>query len=200
MWMCIINAWRFLIQCILCICGQYLLLSVCRSGLWDLEAYSLLGSGVPVPEHRLSRSLDSVPTFRLPCFSSVMFLVPPFPPPPRCTRVPCPPGHFARLLSPFFLLPLLCPFLCGRPSTSSSGWASVVRLSEDSFTTLRLAADKNALLLVSCPAALRGFATPLPPDLCGWWYLAWVWVEGRRRRRPPQWYGFPWRVGRCRPG
>ena len=22
-----------------------------------------------------------------------------------------------------------------------------------------------------------------PPDLCGWWYLAWVWVEGRRRRQ-----------------
>ena len=26
-----------------------------------------------------------------------------------------------------------------------------------------------------------------PPDLSGWWYLAWVWlcVEGRKRRRPP---------------
>ena len=24
-----------------------------------------------------------------------------------------------------------------------------------------------------------------PPDLCGWRYLAWVWVEGHRRRCPP---------------
>ena len=23
------------------------------------------------------------------------------------------------------------------------------------------------------------------PNLCGWWYLARVWVEGRRRRHPP---------------
>ena len=38
---------------------------VCWSGLRDLEAYSLLGGGVPIPEHRLSRSLDSVPLFSL---------------------------------------------------------------------------------------------------------------------------------------
>ena len=43
-----------------------LLMSVCGSGLQDPKDYSLLGGGVPVPEHRLSRSLDSVPIFRLP--------------------------------------------------------------------------------------------------------------------------------------
>ena len=24
-----------------------------------------------------------------------------------------------------------------------------------------------------------------PPDPCGWWYLAWVWVEGRKETAPP---------------
>ena len=36
-------------------------MSACGAGIRDLEAYSLLGGGVPVPEHRLSRSLDYVP-------------------------------------------------------------------------------------------------------------------------------------------
>ena len=40
-------------------------LSVCRCCIRDLEAYSLLGGGVPIPDHRLSRSLDSVPLFSL---------------------------------------------------------------------------------------------------------------------------------------
>ena len=38
-------------------------LSVCGSGLRDTIAYSLLGGGVPYPEHRLNWSLDSVPIF-----------------------------------------------------------------------------------------------------------------------------------------
>ena len=35
---------------------------------------------------------------------------------------------------------------------------------------------------------LLGFRRPAcwcVSALCGWWYLAWVWFEGRRRRRPP---------------
>ena len=30
------------------------------------------------------------------------------------------------------------------------------------------------------------FEGPPPPELCGWWYLARVWVEGHRRWCPPQ--------------
>ena len=55
-------------------------MSVCRSGLRYLEAYSLLGVGVTNPEHWLSRSLDSVPLFSLLWFPLAMVLVPPYPP------------------------------------------------------------------------------------------------------------------------
>ena len=96
-------------------------------------------------------------------------------PPARFTRVPCPPGHFTRLLSHFFLLPPLRPFLCGRRSTSSSGWASVVRPSEDSFTTLRLAADQNAPLLVSCLASCMQVCTPSPTCAAGGTWLGFGW-------------------------
>ena len=54
---------------------------------------------------------------------------PPFPP-PRFTRVPCPPGNLSRILYHFFKLPPLRPCLCSRPSPSSSIWSPVVRLSE----------------------------------------------------------------------
>ena len=39
------------------------------------------------------------------------------------------------------------------------------------------------LPLVSCPES--ECLKVCPPHLCGWWYLARVWVEGRRRRCPP---------------
>ena len=39
------------------------------------------------------------------------------------------------------------------------------------------------LPLVPCPVS-RCLGV-CPPDLCGWRYLARVWVEGRRRRSPP---------------
>ena len=45
-------------------------LSVCGSGLRDPVAYSLLGGGVPYPEHRLHWSLDSVPIFMFLSFPS----------------------------------------------------------------------------------------------------------------------------------
>ena len=55
-------------------------LSVCASGLRDPIAYSLLGGGVPYPEHRLNWSLDSVPIFRFLCFPLVIVWSLPFPP------------------------------------------------------------------------------------------------------------------------
>ena len=59
-----------------------------------------------------------------------MILVPSFPPPPRFTRVPCPPGHLSRILSPFFQLPPLRSFMCSRPSPSRSVWSPVILPSE----------------------------------------------------------------------
>ena len=55
-------------------------LSVCRSGHRYPIAYSLLGGGVPYPEHRLHWSLGSVPYIRFPCFPVGDGLVPSFPP------------------------------------------------------------------------------------------------------------------------
>ena len=55
-------------------------LSVCGSGLRDIIAYSLVGGGVPYPEHRLNWSLDSDPMFKVLCFPSVMVCSLPFPP------------------------------------------------------------------------------------------------------------------------
>ena len=56
-------------------------MSVCRTGLRDLIAYSLLGSGIPIPEQRLSRDLDSVPLHLVFYFPrQAMVLVLPRPP------------------------------------------------------------------------------------------------------------------------
>ena len=128
-----------------------------------------------------------------------MVLVPPLSPHPRFIRVPFPTNNLVRILSPFVLLPPLRPFLCSRLTTSSSGWAFVVRPLEDSFTTLRLVSYQMPFSWCPVQRPVCRFA-PTSPDLCGWWYLAWVWVEGRRRQRPPRWSGVPRRVGRHRPG
>ena len=123
------------------------------------------------------------PSFYLLCFMSMMVPVPPYPP----SKIH--PGYlhssaFCPYPLPSFLLPPLRPFLCSRPSTSISVWSPVVRPSE----VYNPPADcrSNALLLVSCTASCMRVCTPTP-DLCGWWYLDWVWVEGRRRRRFLRW-------------
>ena len=59
------------------------------------------------------------------------------------------------------------------------------------------ASDHPSSVRWAPPAVSSGGCQPMPSpgfqlpvcrfvsDLCGWWYLAWVWVEGRRRRCPP---------------
>ena len=94
-------------------------LSVCGSGLRDPIAYSLLGGGVPYPEHRLNWYLDSVPMFKFLCFPSVMVFVPSFSPLQDSSGFLA----FQNILpvSSLFssLMPPLRPFLCIQPTPSS---------------------------------------------------------------------------------
>ena len=93
----------------------------------------------------------------------------------------------SSLLSSFFLLsvhkrlfsrppPVSGPphrsSLIVRPPESYQPYGSGRPMSSPSFPTQR---------------PICRLAPPPPPDLYGWWYLAWVWVcvEGRKRRRPP---------------
>ena len=82
-------------------------------------------------------------------------------------------------LHPLSLSPdcLLSDHFClvDRPPPAARGHPSSVRQTSDKHPA-------NALLLVPCTVSQRMKA--FPPDLCGWWYLVWVWAKGRRRRRP----------------
>ena len=110
----------------------------------------------------------------------VLVLTLPFSPLPRFTRVTCP-LQFARFLSLFTFAS--SPSLSfGRPSPpAASGHPSSVRRTPpaDSSGGLLLRTFDQCPLLDSTLLYVGLF-----PDLCGWWYLALVWVEGRRRRRP----------------
>ena len=155
-------------------------LSVCGSGLRDPVAYSLLGGGVPYPEHRLHWSLDSVPSIRFLCFPSVMVWSRPFFfSPPRFIRVPCSTNILpvSSLFSSY--LPPLRPFLSSQPTPSSvyspHRPSPIVRPSE-SYQPSGFGR----------PISSPGFLPQRPicrfapaPDICGWWYVAWVWVRGR---------------------
>ena len=141
-------------------------MSVCRSGLRDLEACSLLVGGVPIPEHRLSRSIDSVPIFSLLWFPSEMVMVPPYPPskiqclfPVSSFFLPIASSPSISVLSADHLLQRLVTCCPSVGSLQTSGWL-----------------PNKCPLLVSCPASLQGFAPPPPPTCaagvtwlgCGW--------------------------------
>ena len=134
------------------------------------------------PRTEANRSLESVPLilvyYLLP--SNDGSAPPSLLPPPRFTRVTCP-VQFDRILSLFFLC-LLSARVCsvGRPPPAASGHPSSVWRN---YPHLRLTSNQCPLL-VSCPASCTKVP---PPDLCGWWYLAQVWVEGCRRQRPLRW-------------
>ena len=124
--------------------------------------------------------LDSAPlnlVYYFPC--QTMVLVPLLITPPRF------PGFLAQCILPvsslFYSYCLLSVRFCsvGRPPPAASGHLSSVRRKSPD---LGMTSDR-------CPSP--GFLSSVPyevlppPDLCGWWYLARVWVEGQRRRRPP---------------
>ena len=137
-------------------------LSVCWTGLRDLKAYSLLGGGVPIPEQRLSRSLDSVPLFSLLWSPLAMVMVPPYPP-SKIHPGSLPSSDFCTYTISSFLLPTLRPFLCRRPSTYSSVChpSSARRKS----TTLRLTANQMPFSWFPVQRPVWRFPPPQPVRL-----------------------------------
>ena len=115
-------------------------LSVCWTGLRDLEAYSLLGGGIPIPEQRVSRSLDSVPLFSLLCFPVKRWFWSATLPPLQDSS-----GFLAQcslsVSSLFYTYCLLSILFClfGRPPPAASGHPSSVRRKSPS---LRLTSDQ----------------------------------------------------------
>ena len=141
-------------------------------------------------------TLDSVPIFKFLCFPSCDGSGTPLSPPPRFSRVLCPPGHLSRLLSPFFLF-------ASSPSISVHSAAPLQQrldLHRPSVGSLQPSGWRTTKFLSWFPVQRPICKFSPPPDLCGWWYLAWVWAEGWRRRSPPRCYGVPRRVVRRRPG
>ena len=116
----------------------------------------------------------------------MMVLVLPSPPPPRF-----PPSSFftANLPARVFLTPPLssslfvCCYAVLPPGAPVVTCRPLVWLTGGRFHVV---------------SASRCFMAFLP-NLCSWWYLARVLVEGRRRRRPPRWSWVPWHVNRRRP-
>ena len=162
-------------------------LSVCGSGIRDPIAYSLLGGGVPYPEHRLNWSLDSVPMFRFLCFLLVMVWSLPFP------SLQYSAGLLALLIifpvSSLFssYLPPLRPFQCIQP-TSSSVWSPIAR---PPLSVHRKATNPPA---IGRPMSSPGFLTqrpicrfaPPPPPTCA---AGGTWLGcggGQTERRAPQ--------------
>ena len=132
-----------------------------------------------------------------PVRDAFFFLVPSFSPPLRFVRAPCSSAHLARLLSPFVLFASYTSITYIQPPPSSV-WSlpsSVPhRPSVGELSTLRLR-PTNILFYFPDPESHMQACTP--PDLCGWWYLAWVWVcvEGQKKT-PPRWSGVRRLVGR----
>ena len=174
------------------------ILSVYGSGLRYLGVYSLLGGGVPNPEHRLSRSLDSVSIFSLLWLPLAIVLVPPYPP-SKIHPGSLPSSAFCPYPVSSFLLPPFRPFLCRRPSTSSSVChPSSVRWKS---TTLRLNADQMPSPFVLSSGPKRVWTPPpRPVRLVVLSLVLGGGVKGWRRRRPPRWSWVSRRIDRRRPG
>ena len=138
-------------------------------------------------------TLDSVPIFKFLCFRHVMVLVPPFLP-LRFTRVPCSPEHLARILSFFFQLHPLRPFLFIRPTTSSSVCHPLSLRQKSS--ALRLTANQCPLLV-----SYLAYASLYPTPTCaaGGTWLGCGW-RGEGDGAHLWWSGVPRRVGSQRPG
>ena len=164
------------------------IMSICLSvGLASrTPSLSIIGWLLPVPRTSAWTSLDSVPlVLGVYVFPSMMMWSLPFPPSEIRPGSLLLQEHLARLLYLFFLYapsPPVSAYSADPPSVWSLHRPSVGKL-----PTFRIWSTKCPLLF-SRPSVPYAGLHPPPPDLCGWWYLAWVWVGGQRRRRPPRWY------------
>ena len=104
----------------------------------------------------------------------------PFPPLPDSPGFPVP--YSSPFSSLYTLLPIRpCHFVAPPPPPPQQ--RLIPRHPSGGF--LRRPPPVDATQINKCQ--LRGSGAPrfwCVTALCGWWYLDWVWVEGRRRRRP----------------
>ena len=132
--------------------------------------------GFSKPRTAAIQSLDSVPLFRIMCYVPLMALVPSLSPlQDSPARAPCLHTICSRVHLSLLLLPPLRPFFV---YLSSPPVAQVVTRRPLELTGGRCHAAPGVL------SSVPMFEVLPPPNLCGWWYLARVWVEGRRRRCP----------------
>ena len=114
---------------------------------------------------------------------SVMMWSLPFPLPPRFVRVPCSLWNILPVSSLFpSYMPPLRPFLCIQLTLLQCLIPPIVRTP----ASIRRRATNPPALADQCPLLVSRPSVPYaglhpPPNLYGWWYLAWVWVGGRRR-------------------
>ena len=162
--------------------------SICRSGLQDTKLihYRVVTSSTPDIGLDIPRLCplnirclcfpvddDVVPSF-FPLRASSGILAP--------TRTSC--------LSPLSFLPIC--LLSARFCVFSQPPQCLVSLIVHPPSSVRWKATNPPASVDQCPLLFSRPSVPYaglhpPPDLCSWWYLAWVWVGGRRRRRPPRW-------------
>ena len=163
-------------------------LSVCRSGLQDTKLihYRVVNSSSPDIGLDIPRLCPL--SIRCLCFPFDDDAVPSFPPLRdssgllALTVISCPSPH--SFLPIFPLSARFCVFRQPPPVSGPPHRPSPIVRPSESYQPSGFGR----------PMSSSGFLTqrPIcrfepPPDLCGWWYLAWVWVEGRSRRRPPRW-------------
>ena len=110
----------------------------------------------------------------------MMFMKPPAPLPPPSLILP---GSLSLAVRPFPLF--LFPFASSPSVSFSRPPPPAVSDHPSSFRWTPPVDSSSGRRPMSSPGLQRPVCR-FVSNLCGWWYLAWVWVEGRGRYRPPR--------------